>query len=250
MEIYATAVTFCYVILTIFQISRGIPLSSDRKHSGKPNDFKLHKQSKFVLPGRSGPLLRGMLNPKTSTATTKAPEDNIKANEKDTTHSVEDFDLANFGDEFAPNATIDYDAMALPEPQQLIEENEDNFPLTELNIKNMHERAQYMRKDEIRKSLLSKLRLLAPPNMTDLKLHNKIRPFPKHLLPDLPEQQIPQSDDHGEEGDTYHAKIETIIQFAEPCKYFMKFYLLNCVVISVSGSRMLNKTRLYNAKKL
>lgn len=219
MEINAsTTVSLCYLLLLISEITSGLPVTSDnKKNSGKSKKTKSSKnsQSQFSLPG-----LGGMLNPFTRKSTTK-DEKNDKKTGKDTTPSF-DFDITDM-DEFSPNGSIDYDNMALPEPEKIIHDEEENFPLTELNLRDMHERAQYMRTTEIRESILDKLRLLSPPNMTDLKSRKLLKPYPQHLL-DLGEEETPQQDDNGEEEDTYHAKIETIVQFAEQCEYMSVIY--------------------------
>ena len=85
-------------------------------------------------------------------------------------------------DHFAPDGTIDYDAMELNKPEHLVPDAEnDTLHETELEFMQMHERAQFMRIAEIKESILSKLRLLAPPNITAMKLNNKMPRFPEHI---------------------------------------------------------------------
>lgn len=125
-------------------------------------------------------------------------------------------------DNFAPDGKIDYDALELPKPERLIPDaKNDTLTDTELEFMQMHERAQFMRIAEIKESILSKLRLLAPPNITAMKLNNNLPRFPDHILPQSLDKLAMQSDESSTPGDEYHAKISTIIQFAVDGKAFL-----------------------------
>lgn len=128
-------------------------------------------------------------------------------------------------DKFPTDYNIDYDSMTGPEPEKLVKDaNNETFPTNGLAFKQMHERAQFMRIAEVKQSLLSKLRLLAPPNMTALKLSNKLKRYPAHILPSVLDDREMLSDDTGNSHEEdYHAKISTVIQFATDCKYILLY---------------------------
>lgn len=126
-------------------------------------------------------------------------------------------------DEFAVNDSIDYDNMEFPEETKLVKPDVPDFSpasrFSELAFQEMHERAQITRITEVKESILSKLRLLAPPNITALKLDNKLKKYPDHVVPRLDEPDDIQQDDGQSHVDDFHAKISTVIQFATDCKW-------------------------------
>lgn len=192
-----------------------LPVTTDsKKPSSKSNattgHYKVTPKSVFMLPGNK---MDSSSKKETTTKKTGAS--------KQSTTMDGDFSLSDFDDAFASNDSIDYDYLdsKIPAPKKLIkEDSSSDFPQSELNFQEVHERAKHMRRAEVKETILSKLRLLAPPNITHLKLTNKLKIFPQHMLPQLPDQEDIQQDDNGHKEDTFHAKIETVIQFAEPCK--------------------------------
>lgn len=145
-------------------------------------------------------------------ATTELPADLGDRNLDDLTETV----LSKF----PMDEDVDYDSMDVPVAEKLVPDaDNDTFPENELVFKQMHERAQYMRIAEVKQSLLSKLRLLAPPNITALKLSNKLKRYPAHILPSVLDDPDMQNDDNTNDyNEDYHAKISTVIQFTTECK--------------------------------
>jgi len=88
----------------------------------------------------------------------------------------------------------------------------------------MHDRAKTLRRNEVRQSILDKMRLLAPPNITALKQNNKLKELPEHMLRQFISEsaslQGPQYHDN------YHARSNKVIQFAADCK--LRLYLFIC----------------------
>lgn len=117
---------------------------------------------------------------------------------------------------------IDYDSLTVPEPDRFIKSDTASLRFKDLSFEDMHRRAQFMRINEVKEAILNKLRLLAPPNITALKLNNKLKKYPGHIVPTLPDQEsYVQNDarDKASNEDHFHAKIDTVIQFASECKY-------------------------------
>lgn len=132
---------------------------------------------------------------------------------------------------FSPNASDGQtDNIVFPPPQRLVAPEEPSHAasaLIGLSLMEMHERAKVMRISEVKQSILSKLRLFAPPNITALKMSNKLKKFPDHIVPKFAEESLDiQQDQAPQYDDNYHAKISTTIQFATSCKFQFSYYII------------------------
>ena len=209
----------CVLCAACLSLVASVPLATKRSSDFKkldklPDKFLNSQQQIGGLKKDSGHQLPSKLEDTT---------DSVE--ESDGSGGSEGTDLSSITDrmlnteDFSPNqrADVDYDSMDLPNSERLIPTADPESVLDTLAFKEMHERAQMMRKTEVKESILSKLRLLAPPNITALKIANKLK-YPGHIVPTLEKPSDFQKDDSRVRQDDFHAKISTVIQFASDCK--------------------------------
>lgn len=102
--------------------------------------------------------------------------------------------------------SIDYDSEDLPQPVRLTESDSDE----PVNFTRMHEEAIELRKAQIRKAIINKLRLDRLPRPP---VPNIVHRFPHHILNMDRMQMDSPAETHR---DNYHAKIKTMLRFPQP----------------------------------
>lgn len=105
--------------------------------------------------------------------------------------------------------SIDYDNEDLPQKVRLTasDDSEDE----PVNLTRMHQEAIELRKAQIRKAIINKLRLDSLPRPP---VPNVVHQFPQHIL-NMNRMQM-DSPAAGSQGDHYHAKIKTMLRFPQP----------------------------------